>query len=132
MFQKGLKDVVAVHTKIASVDGEKGELRYRGVKVDELINEGTFEDIASFLWSGERANTSLASLKEYRVLPNHVIAIIDALPSDFSLMDAMRTAISAFAHTEFREKTLEEQAVILTAALPVIIARHYRNQKDYR
>lgn len=24
MFQKGLKDVVAVHTKIASVDGEKG------------------------------------------------------------------------------------------------------------
>ena len=23
MFQKGLKDVIAVHTKIASVDGEK-------------------------------------------------------------------------------------------------------------
>ena len=30
MFQKGLKDVIAVHTKIASVDGEKGELRYQG------------------------------------------------------------------------------------------------------
>ena len=29
MFQKGLKDVIAVHTKIASVDGEKGELRYQ-------------------------------------------------------------------------------------------------------
>ncbi|MER2263060.1 MAG: citrate/2-methylcitrate synthase [Psychrobacillus sp.] len=129
MFQKGLKDVVAVHTKIASVDGEKGELRYRGVKVEELINEGTFEDVASFLWTGERANTNVASLKEYRVLPNHVIAIMDSLPGEVSLMDAMRTAISAYAHTEFKDKTLEEQAVILTAALPVIIARHYRNQK---
>lgn len=128
MFQKGLKDVVAVHTKIASVDGEKGELRYRGVKVEELINEGTFEDVASFLWTGERANTNVASLKEYRVLPNHVIAIMDSLPGEVSLMDAMRTAISAYAHTEFKDKTLEEQAVILTAALPVIIARHYRNQ----
>ena len=38
MFQKGLKDVVAVHTKIASVFGDLGEIRYRGVNVDELIN----------------------------------------------------------------------------------------------
>ena len=129
MFQKGLKDVVAVHTKIASVDGDIGELRYRGVKVDKLVNEGSFEDIANFLWTGERTNTSFPSLNEFRELPNHIIAIIDALPMEVSLMDAMRTAISGYAHAEFKEKSLEEQAIILTAALPVIVARHYRNQK---
>lgn len=129
MFQKGLKDVVAVHTSIASVDGEIGELRYRGVKVDELINDATFEELASFLWTGNRTNTSLLSLNEFKELPNHVTTIIDTLPKEVTLMDAMRTAISAFAHKEFKERPLEEQAVILTAALPVVIARHYRNQK---
>lgn len=52
MFQKGLKDVVAVHTKIASVDGEKGELRYRGVLVGNLISSHSFEEIAYFMWHG--------------------------------------------------------------------------------
>ena len=53
MFQKGLKDVVAVHTNIASVEGDIGELRYRGVKVDELIPHMTFEQLAYFLWTGD-------------------------------------------------------------------------------
>ena len=52
MFQKGLKDVVAVHTKIASVDGDKGELRYRGVSVGELIPTHSFEEVAYFMWNG--------------------------------------------------------------------------------
>lgn len=67
-------------------------------------------------------------LDKGRELPAHIKAIIDALPYDISLMDAMRTAISAYAHTEFKEKSIKEQAVILTAALPMIVARHYRNQ----
>ena len=34
----------------------------------------------------------------------HVEKIVDALPSNVPLMDAMRTAISAYAHHEFTEK----------------------------
>ena len=52
MYQKGLKDVVAVHTKIASVEGDIGELRYRGILVGELITKHSFEEIAHFLWNG--------------------------------------------------------------------------------
>ncbi len=129
MFQKGLKDVVAVHTYIASVDGEKGELRYRGVKVEELVNEGNFEKVAQLLWTGETSEQYF-SLKDYRQLPAHIEQIIDVLPKETALMDAMRTAISAFTHESFKEKSMEEQAAILTAALPVIVARHYRNQQD--
>lgn len=129
MYQKGLKDVVAVHTHIASVDGEIGELRYRGVKVDELVTTRTFEEVANFLWSGEQSKNEGNSLNKYRELPNHVNVIIDSLPKGVSLMDAMRTAISSYAHEDFKEKTIEEQAVILTAALPIIVARHYRNQQ---
>lgn len=129
MYQKGLKDVIAVHTSIASVEGDIGELRYRGVKVDELVPHLTFEELAIFLWTGNQTNHYI-SLNENRDLPDHIKAIIDSQPKEIALMDAMRTAISAYAHHYFKEKTIEEQAVILTRALPIIIARHYRNQND--
>ena len=65
---------------------------------------------------------------ENQQLPKHVKQIIDALPKDVSLMDAMRTAVSSFAHSKFIEQSIEEQAVSLTASLPVIVARYYRMQ----
>ena len=68
MFQKGLKDVVAVHTKIASVDGEKGELRYRGELVDKVIPNTTFEELSTFLWTGSKKPISHLFIKG-RILP---------------------------------------------------------------
>lgn len=127
MYQRGLKDIVAVHTTIASVEGNIGELRYRGVKVEELVPNLSFEELANFLWTGEQTSTSLNKDRE---LPNHIKNVIDSLPKETPLMDAMRTAISAYAHKEFKAKAIEEQAVILTTVLPIIVARHYRNQND--
>src|SRR4051812_19845596 len=126
MYQKGLKDVVAVHTHIASVDGEKGELRYRGLRVEELVPRMSFEQLASFLWTGKETDEVGNSINNYRELPEHVKHVIDSLPKTVSLMDAMRTAVSAFAHEEFKKKSIEEQAVVFTAALPLVIARHFR------
>ncbi|MFC5604109.1 citrate synthase/methylcitrate synthase [Sporosarcina koreensis] len=128
MFQKGLKDVVAVHTKIASVEGDIGELRYRGVQVGELITNHSFEEIAHFLWNEKLPERNESyTLQEGRELPAHVKTIIDALPPETPIMDAMRTAISAYAHNEFTNEPIEQQARHLTVALPTIIARHYRN-----
>lgn len=128
MYQKGLKDVVAVHTKIASVDGDIGELRYRGILVDKLVATKSFEELATFIWTGEIDAAKDSKMNHYRELPSHIKAVIDVLPKEVSLMDAMRTAISAFAHPLFKATPIEEQAVILTAGLPMIVARHYRNQ----
>lgn len=128
MYQKGLKDVVAVHTKIASVDGDVGELRYRGILVDKLVATKSFEELATFIWTGEIDAEKDSKMNHYRELPSHIKAVIDVLPKEVSLMDAMRTAISAFAHPTFNATPIEEQAVILTAGLPMIVARHYRNQ----
>lgn len=132
MFQKGLKDVVAVHTKIANVDGDRGELQYRGVLIGELVPDHSFEEMVYFLLNGQfPSKTELDLLQrkmvEGRNLPNHVTEILDVLPSEISLMDAMRTAISAYCDSVFNKKAIEEQAIILIASLPVIIARHYRN-----
>ncbi len=134
MFKKGLKDIVAVQTNIASVEGDIGELRYRGALVNELIPSYTFEEVAYYIWHGVLPNKM--ELKDFesklmygRQLPHHVLTILDALPAEVPLMDAARTAISAFAHTTFSNTPIEDQAMILTGAMPVIIANHYRKQK---
>ncbi|MEH7380262.1 citrate synthase/methylcitrate synthase [Bacillus sp. JJ1533] len=134
MFKKGLKDVVAVQTNIASVEGDLGKLSYRGVLIDELIPSYSFEEVAYLIWHGVLPDeTELRNLEmklmNSRLLPLHVLAILDALPADVPLMDAVRTAISAYAHADFSNKPIEEQAIILTGAIPVIVAKHYRKQQ---
>jgi citrate synthase len=44
-------------------------------------------------------------------------------------MDAMRTAISAFGTPSFLGKSKYEQSLLITAALPVIVAMFYRKQR---
>ena len=133
MFQKGLKGIVAVQTAIASVDGDKGELRYRGQLVEEVIRHRSFEETAYFLWHGEWPDAArLKQLQQqligYRELPAHIVEIARLLPKETPLMDAMRTLVSAYAHTDFRVLPSREQAVALIAALPVITASFYRLQ----
>jgi len=126
MFEKGLKGVVAVHTKIASVDGNTGELRYRGKLVDNLLHNSSFEKLSTYLWTGVDNEEVSTLFTEGRKLPTHIIQLLQTLPKELQLMDAMRTAVSAFGTPEFLAKSRYEQSVLLTAALPVIVAYIYR------
>lgn len=131
MFQKGLKGIVAVQTAIASVDGDAGELRYRGSLIDEVIERKSFEETAHFLWHGAFPDAGqLQNLQrqmiEARHLPAYIMEIARLLPSETVLMDGMRTLVSAYTHAAFKNLSAEAQAVALTGALPVIAALLYR------
>ncbi len=135
MFQKGLKGIVAVQTAISSVDGDKGQLCYRGHSFNEIIHEKTYEEVAHFLWYGHFPSVSeLASLNEkffrYRQLPDYLFQVARHLPSGASLMDHMRTLVSAYQDSTYRALPVQEQAIALTAALPVITALLYRQSKN--
>ncbi|PSL40234.1 citrate synthase [Planomicrobium soli] len=133
MFQKGLKDVVAVQTGISSVDGEKGELRYRGKLVGEVIEGKSFEETAYYLWHGrfpssEELEKLTAQLIQYRLLPSHIIDMAKLLPPGTPIMDSIRTLVSAYTHYAFAALPTNEQAIALTGALPVLTAMAYRLQ----
>ncbi|ANU26766.1 citrate synthase/methylcitrate synthase [Planococcus versutus] len=135
MFQPGLKGVVAVQTAIASVDGDLGELRYRGERIETVVRDKSFEETAYFLWFGQWPNaqqlTHLSKqLLSYRKLPTHIVEITKLLPKEISLMDAMRTLISAYPDTNFLTLSSQQQAIALTAALPVMTAAFYRFQHE--
>ncbi len=52
-FKPGLEGVVAVETEIAEPDRDGGELRYRGVDIEELVGRYPYENVWGLLVDGD-------------------------------------------------------------------------------
>src|SRR4051812_50162459 len=48
-FKPGLEGVVAVETEIAEPDREGGQLRYRGIDIEELVGSYPYENVWGLL-----------------------------------------------------------------------------------
>lgn len=132
VVHSGLAGVVASATRVGLVDGERGRLVYRGYWAKELAVNYTFEHVAHLLWFGclpteDQLLAMRKRMAEWRKLPDHVKTILDVLPEDVDMMSALRTALSAFAGSDFSWPPTPEQAMRLTAVVPTIIA--YRHRK---
>ncbi|MBM7585517.1 citrate synthase [Bacillus pakistanensis] len=134
MISQGLKGVVAAQTSISHIDGEEGQLIYRGVEIRRLTKKYSFEEIAFLLWHGtlpskvELENLK-KELKKKRVLSSAVKSIIDQLPRNMDLMSVIRTIISAEGTTDYKWKPTISQAIKLTAMVPTIIA-YWQNKLE--
>lgn len=124
----GLKDVVAAATSIALVDGLQGKLVYRGFDARDLALTHSFEQVAALLWGehtdGETsANVSDLSdrLLRARAVDPSVLAVLDQLPPQTSMMSVLRTAVSAMGITDTWPPTAD-QAIRYTANIPTLIA----------
>lgn len=132
-IQKGLKGIVAAETQIGHVDGELGQLIYRGYEIRELTKSFSFEEAAYLLWYGYLPDEGQLlglkdELKRNRELPEYMKTIIDWLPLSMDLMSVIRTAISAEGgNSEYGEMATISQAIRLTSLVPTIIA--YRKSR---
>jgi citrate synthase len=123
-YSPGLKGVVAGETALAAIDGTRGELRYRGYPIGELVERGTYASVAELLWTGEWApDAHLACAAP----PQEVIDVLRRLPSDANAMDALRTAASAYgAVAGIAWPPTVEQARALAALAPSALAAFAR------
>ena len=135
-FSKGLEGIVAAQTGLSLVDGEKGELYYLGIPIQELIAHSTFEEVVFLLFFRKLPNRSelesfskeLASL---RTLPNEILNFLNEFPHSAHPMAILRTLVSALAlfdpHADAnsREANLQK-AKRLVSALPTIVAAFHR------
>ena len=132
MIQKGLKGIVATETLISHIDGENGQLFYRGHEIRDITKRFSFEEVAYLLWFGnfpneEQLNTLKDQLKGNRNLPENIMRIIDQLPPNMNLMSVIRTAISAESgNSNYGWMPTISQAIRLTAITPTIIAYRKR------
>jgi citrate synthase len=119
-YSPGLEGVLAGETSIALVDGANGRLLYRGYAIGELVEHGTYAQVAELLWTGEWPDE--AHLRA-APLPDAVLTALRALGRDTHPMDALRTAVSVWgATTRPGWPPTVEQARALTALAPSALA----------
>ncbi len=123
-YSPGLEGVIAGETSLSFVDGGAGRLLYRGYRIGDLVERGTYSAIAHLLWTGDwDASQRLPTT----LVPKAVLEVLRALPSDAKPMDALRTAVSAWGATQdLPWPPTVEQARALTAFSPSALAAFAR------
>ncbi|MBN9390540.1 MAG: citrate synthase/methylcitrate synthase [Chloroflexi bacterium] len=129
---QGLAGIVAATTALSKVEGNLGRLIYRGYNIHDLAKTSTFEEVAHLLWAGHLPNSAeLAAFKTklaaHRKLSPAALSVLQALPKTAEPMDVLRTAVSADGATgEISGTPTLDQAIMLTARIPVILAAFAR------
>lgn len=123
-YSPGLEGVVAAETALSLVDGERGRLLYRGYRIGDLVDHGTYPAVANLLWTGEwEPDHHLPTAP----LPDAVLTTLRALPKTASPMDALRTAVSVWGTSQTLEwPPSAEQARALTSFSPSALAAFAR------
>ena len=123
-YSPGLEGVIAGETSLSKIDGERGTLLYRGYRIGDLVERGSYPEVANLLWTGEwdpghRLPTA--------PLPDPVLSVLRALPPTTKPMDALRTAVSAWGATQTLDwPPTVEHARALTATSPSALAAFAR------
>jgi citrate synthase len=133
---KGLEGIVAGRTGLSLVDGERSELSYLGIPIQELIAKSTFEEVAYLLFFRKLPtkreliafSKELASL---RALPNEILKFLNEFPHAANPMAALRTMVSALALFDPQADASSKEANLqkakrLVAVLPTLIAAFHR------
>jgi citrate synthase len=123
-YSPGLEVVIAGETSLSKVDGANGRLIYRGYRIGDLVEHGTYPAVAELLWTGDwHPDAHLATAP----VPEAVLTTLQALPRDAKPMDALRTAVSAWGATQkLPWPPTVEQARALTAFSPSALAAFAR------
>ncbi|MFD0695225.1 citrate synthase [Paenibacillus sp. GCM10027628] len=131
---KGLEGIVATTSSISSI--VDGVLTYRGIDIDDLAVNATFEEVIYLLWFGKLP--SQAELEKLQndlnansKVPAAVIDQIKSYPKDVNSMAALRTAVSALALYDEEANDMSPEANVrkaikLQAQVPAIIAAFSR------
>jgi len=138
-YSRGLEGVIAAITSISCIDGEEGILIYRGIPIQVMAKNSTFEETAYFLLFGKLPTRTeldyfIGDLKEHRALSEHEIGCILNFPKNAHPMDALRTAVSIMGlndpmkGAESRDINLRIGIKII-AKIPSLIAAFDRMRK---
>ena len=138
-FVPGLAGVVAAKSAIGLINGLEGILRYRGIRIEALAEHSSFEEVSYLLLNGTLPTADElaafdAQLKEYRAVPDGILAILSNLPTDGHPMVALQSAVAALGtfnqQMDVTDRAGNVQAALrLIATMPTIVAAFDRIRK---
>lgn len=137
---KGLAGVIAADTHLSRVDGEQGELIYRGYHIRDLGANASFEEVIYLLWHGDLPTRSQLDafqqeLAARRELPAAIVEAMQEYPREAHPMAVLRTVASHLGLIDpdadaTDAESAREKAMRLTAVLPTIVAAWERIRND--
>ena len=123
-YSPGLAGVVAGETALCMIDGERGRLLYRGYRIGDIVEHGTYGAVANLLWTGDWDPSHHLSTGP---IPPEVLTVLRTLPTTTKPMDALRTAVSTWgAVSDLSWPPTPDQARALTSASPSMLAAFAR------
>jgi citrate synthase len=135
-YRPGLADVPAAESAISDIDGKNARLMYRGVAVETLARESSFEETAWLLLKGDLPTQKQladfdAQLRSRRQLHFRMIDMIKALPANGHPMDALQASVAALgmyhSNREVRDPAVNwESTLRILASMPTLVATFHR------
>jgi citrate synthase len=135
-FRPGLADVPVAESAISFIDGKRARLEYRGIAVETLARESSFEETAWLLLKGELpTQRDLAGfdhdLRHHRRLKYKLIDLIKCLPETGHPMDALQAGVAAMgmfypARDVSNAQSNWDSVIRLIAKMPTIVAAFHR------
>src|SRR5262245_65991990 len=77
-YSPGLEGVLAGETSLSKVDGANGRLIYRGYRIGDLVERGSYPAVANLLWTGDWDPSHRLATGP---IPAQVMEVLRALPS---------------------------------------------------
>lgn len=138
-YSPGLAGIPAAKSKVSYLDGQKGILEYRGIRIEVLAEKSDFIETAYLLLFGRlpmaaELKSFRADLCAHRRIKYRITDLIKCLPDHGHPMDALQAAVAALGmfYPAKDVQSTEAQyisAVRLIAKLPTIVAAHTRMRR---
>ncbi len=131
-FMPGLAGVPAATSSISDVDGQRGVLEYRGIRVETLCSKSSYLETAYLLLFGHLPSATefqrwVIDITHHRRVKFRIIDLLKILPESGHPMDALQAAVAALGmfYPGRNVKDVENNywsTVRLVAKLPTIVA----------
>ncbi|TMW74488.1 citrate (Si)-synthase, partial [Thauera sp. UPWRP] len=139
-YDSGFLSTASCKSKITFIDGDKGELLYRGYPIEQLAEHCNFLEVAYLLKNGELPNVAQKTafentIKNHTMLHDQMTKFYSGFRRDahpMAVMVGVVGALSAFYHDAMDFSDAQHRSVSinrLIAKLPTIVAMAYKYNK---
>ncbi|WP_185863334.1 citrate synthase [Blattabacterium cuenoti] len=131
-FDPGFKNTGITKSSISFIDGEKGELLYRGYPIEQIINKCSFIETSYLILNGELPNTAQLKsfsekIKKFNHLHKEINKIFDHIPNFYHPMGIL-SSLTYILDTFINSLQKEDMYLHLLAKLPILAALIYRKK----
>ncbi|MGQ4647592.1 citrate synthase [Lyngbya aestuarii] len=138
-YKPGLEGIPAAQSSISYVDGKRGILEYRGIRIEELATKSTFLETAYLLiWGELPTKEELGAFEReiylHRRIKYRIRDMMKCFPETGHPMDALQTSAAAlglfYAKRALDDPDYIRQAVVrLVAKIPTMVAAFKQMRK---